>query len=153
VPTLEFTPEQHDLWKQIEKQITNEPKSFEMSSWCFWGNLGDQLNSRGVTLFKLEDVSCRTTACVAGWGVLLSGYHLDRGNFAYKDGGRNHVEVVAAALLGLPQVVADEIFGLPNHWGERVVKYAAKHGNLPVVEVFNELRLNRNKIYDSFPSS
>lgn len=72
-----------ELAKLVLKQIDNEPSSFDMRTWG-------------------EKSGCGTTACIAGWAMIFSGYQIKNSEYispdndyiaSYEDEGRK--------LLGL----------------------------------------------------
>lgn len=125
-----FTPEQHNLWKRVAKEIENRPGAFNMAFW-----LGLDSDKYGE-MFGLEqmDQSCGTTACVAGWTALLSGYAFDRSGSTVHNNQRSApVSEVAAELLGLEKDVANSLFYFRDEdTAKAVIDYVVQHGSLPV---------------------
>lgn len=79
------------LAKKVLHQITSEPETFSMAS--FFGR-------------------CGTTACIAGWALILSG-EFERNERGYLD-YEGYTGIHGARLLGLPTEEAGTLFYLPN---------------------------------------
>ncbi|MBB3752414.1 hypothetical protein FHT44_004926 [Mycolicibacterium sp. BK634] len=80
------------LARKVLDKITTEPKSFNMDVWCE-SPIDDNLNP------------CGTTACLAGWTMILSGeYELGKDGFPLELEMMSSadIEKAGARLLGLP---------------------------------------------------
>lgn len=100
-PSVPLGFEQLALRRQTYKQITAHPDTFNMSDWeqVFY-DLGH----------VLDENSCRTTRCIAGWGQFLA-----RGEVTMASFTRPVVEVDAVALFGLTE---EEYYGPGNEHGD-----------------------------------
>lgn len=92
---------------------TAHPESFKMSNWVtsqVW--IDDYHSDTVITLADLEENSCGTTACYAGWTAVLCGDKLGRGSFAFPlTGEARSIEGRAADLLGIDEAQANVLFG------------------------------------------
>jgi hypothetical protein len=55
-PETPLTEEQRLLRKMVAEKITSEPKRFDMRTWS-----------------TTRELTCNTTACLAGWAIFLAG--------------------------------------------------------------------------------
>lgn len=132
----------------------------EMHDQDFWLCTGPQWNGEPMTTTRVFE-QCGTTACAAGWTVLLAGGKALDGTWAELDGKRARIQTHARILLGLTNeeadwlfikaealgdvlVVIDEIFG-PRPAGERVELGSDGCGCL----VTEEVRPNGSSIGDT----
>lgn len=97
------TPNAELAYKVLD-HVERHRAAFNMDTWVY---------SPDDTAVKLDDLlseKCGTTACFAGWAILLSGYEMRGG--VYRDGElvASIFSVFAADLLGLSGDQADDLF-------------------------------------------
>jgi hypothetical protein len=79
---------------------------FDMGDW------GDSPDGRPVGLDDLTGPACGTTACLAGWTVVLAGYSVDHAARVYGADGQQVGDAVemASEMLGINEFQAHELF-------------------------------------------
>lgn len=92
-----------ELLQRVKAQILAEPNRFDMSSWMLDENDNDIYTTQ---LFQ----ECGSTACIAGWLVLLGSDRVVRGE---------EMADVAAELLGVDVRVAETLF-YHYEWEEKL---------------------------------
>jgi hypothetical protein len=132
-----------ELLKKVRDKITSDPEHWNQN---FWGILDGEVVER--TRKPLADrtpefeISCGTTACIAGWACILSGepmewrtaapdYFQPRLLSATETVHGRDVSVRAAELLGLDEIDAGDLFHTYDHDEalERL-NHLIEHGNL-----------------------
>jgi hypothetical protein len=101
-----------ELLLKIKEQVLANPKHVDMDSWLRVGNSDpDSLQEFGDVGFPKEWIgdperftACNTTACLAGWAVLLSP--------DAKDYEGEHISFAARLFLGLSVNQSDLLFHL-----------------------------------------
>jgi hypothetical protein len=104
-----------NLARKVRAYTRKNARVLDMGDWFFIGR-SDHENGDTRSLEEIErayerDDVCGTTACFAGWTVLLAGYRLDEDGFVYNADGtpiRNndghtpkHASTLARDLLGI----------------------------------------------------
>jgi hypothetical protein len=100
-----------ELAYRVLDAINANPAHFDMDTWVRVPH-----DAPTIGLAQLTSPECGTTACFAGWAIVLSGYELTR-DLEIVQAGRVVPEVLsrfAASLLGLNDEQADELFLAAN---------------------------------------
>lgn len=100
------TPEQVERAHEMLDHIERYPESHDQNWWIMGPAARPGLDAAQVLN------TCCTTACAAGWTVLLAGGVLRGTQATMPDGRRVSIPGKAASLLGLDGVEADRLF-----WG------------------------------------
>jgi hypothetical protein len=105
-------PESAPLIDRVVDVIEHNPNAHDQSYWA-WRDMDYSLTAPPLSI-SLDNFPCGTTACVAGWALLLAGYVLtfdegsDAANFA--ENGRI-IPLLARELLRLEREQAEQLFG------------------------------------------
>lgn len=123
-----------ELGWQVLDEIKAHPGRLDMALWVC---NRDSLFATWVTLDMLRnDSACGTTACYAGWTVLLAGYKVNEATEEIRDPDGNivgrRVDVLAAEILGINLVQQSVLFYGPNEDIEHAVTRV--FGPRPAVE-------------------
>lgn len=99
------TPEQVERAYEMLDHIERYPDSHNQNWWIM--GVGNPPKGRDAAQVLN---SCRSTACAAGWTVLLAGGVLRDSRATMPDGRKVTIPDEAASLLGLDDVEADDLF-------------------------------------------
>lgn len=90
-----------ELFEKVRAKILSEPEDFYMGDW-------ESAKTRLVEgIYVPDDSSCRTTRCLAGWALSLSGQKV------WVEHSTERVSARAAAVLGIPEKWTDYLFYAP----------------------------------------
>jgi hypothetical protein len=100
-----------ELAWNVYDAINANPAHFDMDNWA-----RAAANAPMIGLEQLTSPECGTTACFAGWAIVLSGYQITRDLEIVK---ANRVvpttfSTLAASLLGLSDEQAEDLFYVDN---------------------------------------
>jgi hypothetical protein len=114
-----------ELARKVREHTRRFPEVLDMADWLQIGS--NDYNDADIRAAGDITTTCGTTACFAGWTVLLGGYELDEDGYVYRGGNpvirmqafefkpgsfpvKMHSDQLARELLGIEQTDASKLF-------------------------------------------